>query len=522
MLVNAYSESQLLFQIKKYDTVIIYGAGMVGELVLTRLKVHGQHDRILGFCVTKMAQKAEICTFCGLPVYEIADLKKYKENAIILVATLTNLHEEIKNILLEHQFEHLVFITGSAYEDLSGHYMETYNRDHPALFPLNTKTKIVFMASDNNVVSGAFLCMAELCVQLQNRGIGVMIILPYYGLGSSLLLQKKIPHTYILSKDWGYEIAKDHNYWEKVKFWIQLLSNRKAKKEIKQLLKVNQVDLVHCNTTFTYIGAIAAKECGIPYIWHLRENMENLGYRIFAYSKSLKLLQQAAKVIAVSDYIKGLMPFEKEGQICTVYDAVEREKNECSSREILKENIVRMIMVGVLAEHKEQKELIRACTILKKRTDITFHLLLVGKGENEYINELKALIHQGDLQDNISFYGASSNVYELYEQADISFTCGRKEAYGRVTIESLLSGCFVIGVDAGGTSELIQDGKNGYLYKAGDPESLADQIMRTVTNPELSRKMARFGQEHARKTYTKEKNIQQMINIYEEVLDRKL
>ena len=42
MLVNAYSESQLLFQIKKYDTVIIYGAGMVGELVLTRLKEIGR------------------------------------------------------------------------------------------------------------------------------------------------------------------------------------------------------------------------------------------------------------------------------------------------------------------------------------------------------------------------------------------------------------------------------------------------------------------------------------------------
>ncbi len=521
MIINTYSEKQLLLQIKNYDNLIIYGAGMVGELVFSRLKAYGLCKKIVGFAVSKKNRATDQdLTYCGLSIYEIIELENYKKNAVILIATLPNLHKEIKELLLEHKFEHLVLMTQKAYMDLSNHYMHNYNQCHPVIFPKNVTTKIVFMASDNNIVSGAFLCMTELCIQLQKRGIGVLVILPYYGLGSSLLSQKQIPYTYIRSYDWGYEIAKDHDLLEKIRFLFRLWSNRKAKKEIEYLLQTNRVDLVHCNTTFTYIGAVAARDCGIPFVWHLRENMENLGFRIFLYPLALKLLQRANKVIAVSNYIKGLIPFEKEGQICTVYDAV--EKDDCSKREILNEKIVRMIMVGVLAEHKEQKEMLRACAILKAKEKIDFHLLLVGKGENEYIGELKELIQEGDLEENVSFYGASSNVYELYEQADLSFVCGRKEAYGRVTIESLLSGCLVIGVDAGGTAELIRDGENGYLYKAGDPESLADKVVMAIKNPDLSRTMARLGQEHAHRTYTKERNLQQIVDVYEEVLKRKL
>lgn len=518
---NIYSEKQLYYQIAKYNTLIIYGTGMVGELVFSRLDIDGLREKILCFAVSKKNQTTNN-RFCGLPVCEISELKEYRKSAVVLIATLPNLHEEIRDTLQEYQFEHQIFITEKAFRNLSDHYMKVYNQSHPVSFPSNAKAKVVFMASDNNIVSGAFLCMAELCVQLQEKGIAVLVILPYYGLGSSLLDQKQVPYTYIASYDWGYEIAKDRSLWEKLKFLSRMLSNRKAKKEIAHLLKNNQVDLVHCNTTFTYIGAVAARDCGIPFVWHLRENMENLGCRIFAYPISLKLLQRADKVIAVSDYIKRLMPFEKEKQICTIYDAVERNEKECLQREILKNKTVQMILVGVLAEHKEQKEMLRACMILKAKTDMDFHLLFVGKGEKKYLNELKEIIHKGGLEDNISFYGASKDVYPLYEQSDISFVCGRKEAYGRVTIESLLSGCLVIGVDSGGTPELIHEGENGYLYEAGNPESLADKIIMAVMNPDRSRKLARNGQKHAFNTYTKEKNVQQILTVYEEVLNRKL
>ena len=138
----------------------------------------------------------------------------------------------------------------------------------------------------------------------------------------------------------------------------------------------------------------------------------------------------------------------------------------------------------------------------------------------EYEKELEKLVLSYGLEDRVSFYGASNRVYGLYTQADLSFTCGSREAYGRVTIEAQMSGCLVIGVNSGGTKELIKDGETGYLYEAGNPKALAERIKRAATNPTESRRIARSGQEYACKTYTKEKHLGEILHIYEEVLGR--
>ena len=94
------------------------------------------------------------------------------------------------------------------------------------------------------------------------------------------------------------------------------------------------------------------------------------------------------------------------------------------------------------------------------------------------------------------------------------------EAYGRVTIEGQLSGCLVIGVNSGGTLELIKDGETGYLYEGGSPEALAERIKRAVRDPAESQRIARRGQEYALRTYTKERHLREILDIYEEVLER--
>ena len=364
--------------------------------------------------------------------------------------------------------------------------------------------------------------MAEMCAQLREQGIGAAVILPLYGTGASLLEEKGIPYTYVESRDWAYKEETIRKLREKFQFAAGLLLNRRAKRELVSLLKEQKIDLVHCNTTYTYIGAVAARQCKIPFVWHLRENLEHQGYRIFWKKKALQLMGQAGRVIAVSQYIKGLFSFEREGILDVLYDAVDMEQTECCQREILQGRTIQMIQVGVLIEYKGQRELIEACNILKRKNVIDFHLLIVGKGLQGYEKELHQLVKKYDLEENISFYGVSSDVASLYAQSDISFMCSSREAYGRVTIESQLSGCLVIGVDSGATPELIEDGRTGYLYKTGDIQDLTQKIMKAVTDLKTSREIARNGRIYAEKTYTKEKSVRKMINIYEEVLGREL
>ncbi|MCI8598465.1 MAG: glycosyltransferase family 4 protein [Lachnospiraceae bacterium] len=523
-------EKQFIKTLEKYERITLYGAGLVGELTGEWMLSQGLQNKVMGYAVTK--KREELDSLCGFPIYEIEDLKEECQTSLVLVTTMPSLHEEIAKELARLGFSQVIFVTEPLYRTLCKRVIADYNRQNPVALSRDAKVRLLFLASDNNKTSGAFLCMAELCEALQEKGLGVIVILPHYGTGSVLLREKKIPYTYIPSKDWGYETEKKKDLWERGKFFAGLLSNHRAKRRLKTLIKEQSVSLVHCNTTYTYIGAAAARACHIPYVWHLRENIANQGYEFFDETWALGLIGRASQVIAVSEYIKDGIGFPETVPVKVVYDPVEMDGKvlECSPilgrparQDILRhfpQEAVKMLIVGAIAPFKGQRELIEACAILKREGTFAFHLEIVGKGEREYEKELEELVLSYGLRDVISFYGASSHVYERYAQADLSFTCGGREAYGRVTIEGQLSGCLVIGVNSGGTLELIKDGETGYLYEGGSPEALAERIKRAVRDPAESQRIARRGQEYALRTYTKERHLREILDIYEEVLER--
>ena len=73
----------------------------------------------------------------------------------------------------------------------------------------------------------------------------------------------------------------------------------------------------------------------------------------------------------MSDYIKGLMPFQEE-QVCTIYDGVKWEEKAGFQRKRFHQKMVNMILVGTLEPHKGQKEAIVACGILKNKNYLDF------------------------------------------------------------------------------------------------------------------------------------------------------
>ena len=48
--------------------------------------------------------------------------------------------------------------------------------------------------------------------------------------------------------------------------------------------------------------------------------------------------------------------------------------------------------------------------------------------------------------------------------------------FGRVTVESMLGKCLVVGAASGATTELIQDGVNGILYQPDDEADFCKKL----------------------------------------------
>lgn len=114
-----------------------------------------------------------------------------------------------------------------------------------------------------------------------------------------------------------------------------------------------------------------------------------------------------------------------------------------------------------------------------------FQLIMIGNGEME--TELKRMAKVCGVADVVQFLGPMppEQVRTHMDKAGIYlFTSDRQEGWGAVLNEAMASGCAVVASDAAGaTPYLIQDGKNGIVYRSGDFDMLCDKIQYLLSEP---------------------------------------
>jgi glycosyltransferase involved in cell wall biosynthesis len=168
--------------------------------------------------------------------------------------------------------------------------------------------------------------------------------------------------------------------------------------------------------------------------------------------------------------------------------------------------------VGRLSIEKGIEELLRAFLLLSaEHADI--ELVLVGKNMTSW---LETFLNQHELQHRVKVTGEinHSELSAFYENASIFVLPSHMEGMPTVMFEAMGVGLPVIISDVGGVSEVIKDGINGLLIKAGDWRDLYLKLKHLLSDEKLR---ARLGAE-ARKTvemnYTWDINAGKMQKIY--------
>lgn len=135
-----------------------------------------------------------------------------------------------------------------------------------------------------------------------------------------------------------------------------------------------------------------------------------------------------------------------------------------------------LLFVGRLIDVKNIPLLFQAYKVVQK----DYELCIVGDGEKK--KELQQLCT--DLQINVHFIGQQEgeNLYCWYKAADIFVLPSYKEAFGAVVNEALLAGCNCIVSEHAGSSCLIHNGVNGYIFNPYSTEDLVQCIKKCETN----------------------------------------
>lgn len=147
-----------------------------------------------------------------------------------------------------------------------------------------------------------------------------------------------------------------------------------------------------------------------------------------------------------------------------------------------------------------------ACVEVAKRlkTDgYKFTLNLIGSGELE--EKIARKIKAENLSDCVHMLGAMrpEEVREYMEQSQIFlFTSDRNEGWGAVLNESMNSACAVVtSREIGSVPFLIEDGKNGLIYKSGDTYSAFQKVRYLLDNPEKAAEMGKLAEKTIVETY---------------------
>lgn len=335
------------------------------------------------------------------------------------------------------------------------------------------KKKICLIAHLNDL-SGANKALVDLAEGLSVTN-EVTVIVPRKGRLKTMLDKMNIKSKVIHSATWVYK--KDETIIKRI---IKQIINLVAEQSYYLFFKSERFDIVHFNSITYGCGASSAKKLGIPFTWHIRELAEeNFNLTFFDKQSALQCVNSAKRIITISQFMKkAIADYIDVSKVEVVYDGIKVLWDGCDNDNDARGYPVphKIALIGAIARDKGQIDAINA---LKYLTQVGhfYKLYFVGQVTDEaYYEELKSTIDES-IESQIEFCGYTPDVSKYRTNEYLALVCSPAEAFGLVTVEAMYAGQLVIGADGGATSEIIQNLKNGFLYKSGDYKDLANKVL---------------------------------------------
>ncbi|MFE0508674.1 glycosyltransferase family 4 protein [Streptomyces sp. NPDC058964] len=137
-----------------------------------------------------------------------------------------------------------------------------------------------------------------------------------------------------------------------------------------------------------------------------------------------------------------------------------------------------IVAAGRLAAVKRYDLLVRAfAKVAANHPD--WQLRIYGDGGRR--GELRALINELDLYNQVHLMGLASPIEAEWVKGSIAAVTSDSESFGMTIVEAMRCGVPVVSTDCPlGPREIIRDGEDGLLVEPGDIDSIADGLLRLI------------------------------------------
>ncbi|MFA5359349.1 MAG: glycosyltransferase [Patescibacteria group bacterium] len=334
---------------------------------------------------------------------------------------------------------------------------------------------------------------------------------------------------------------------------VKLFYNREAARQLEKLIKAERPDIAHLHNISHQLSSSiidVLKKYHVPVVQTLHDyKLICPNYKLFSggracykcrggkyyncalnkcvknsFSKSL-----LASLEAYFCYWRGIYkkidlfiaPSKFMKDICVSFGVADNKikvlnnfQNKIISSSSAISNEPYLLYYGRLSEEKGIEVLAKAMALINKN----IKLKIIGEGPD--FNKIRNLIKKLNLTDRIEMlgakYGQELNNYVANSKAVIVPSIW-PENFPYVVLEAMSAGKPVIASAIGGLKEMITDGENGFLFKAGDVKSLALAIDKLYNADQ--EKLSSFALLSS-KNYQAENHLTKIIEIYQQLIDK--
>lgn len=177
-------------------------------------------------------------------------------------------------------------------------------------------------------------------------------------------------------------------------------------------------------------------------------------------------------------------------------------------------------LVGRIEHNKGQHLLIDALHLLRAKS-LRAHVTFIGPVmDNTYLSQIQSQVAQLGLQEDTTFFGSHANPIEIMSAFDVAVLATEVETFGLVLIEAMRNAVAVVGSNAGGVPEIIEDGVSGLLFQPGNADDLAAQLERLCGDGDLRHQLGAAGKARADAHFALERHYHSLKNHFDAAIRR--
>jgi glycosyltransferase involved in cell wall biosynthesis len=319
-------------------------------------------------------------------------------------------------------------------------------------------------------------------------------------------------------------------YSEAFKLMITRFRRTRKVATIKHLLQagylvqalLRNTDVGHLHAHFahspTSVALFAHKLCGLPFSFsaHAKD----------IYTSDQRQLQEkialAKFVVTCTEYNRRfLQSLSSNGpSIHRVYHGIDPGLFSGPSEFRQPSPPYRILSIARLVEKKGLPTVLRALRSLLDQ-GYSLHYTLIGDGEERLsiLNQIRGL----GLEAICSWLGTQPHhrVIDEYRKADLFVlgcevaSNGDRDGIPNVFLESMAMGVPVLATRVSAIPELVQDGRTGLLVNPGEPEAMAQSMVKLLCDKELRQRIIDSARRLVREEFNNRKLIQRLATVFE-------